>query len=216
MRARHVDDDARADPEERQETGRGCENRDALQAGHRLIIGGPVSATLGSGNSPLRGGQPMKTIVTAVLVVALATVAFASAAATAPKPSPQVKALKLQVAKLKKDNGQLRSRVASLTRQRGTLKTQVASLTSQRSALTTQVTTLNEQVATLTGERDTARAEATSQTTEVARLRNLIRDDVHTLADAWRNDNNARTDVSKYEATDYWSYSFTFCGFCSP
>ena len=143
-----------------------------------------------------------RTIVAAVLVVALATVAFASTAATAPKPSPQVKALKLQVAKLKKDNGKLRTRVAGLTR--------------QRSALKTQVSTLNKQVTTVTGERDAADTQVILLTSEVTRLRNLIRDDVHTLADAWRNDNDARTDVSKYESTDYWSYSFSFCGFCSP
>jgi outer membrane murein-binding lipoprotein Lpp len=144
----------------------------------------------------------MKTIITAVLVALLATVAFASTASTAPRPSPQVKALKLQVAKLKKENGKLRSRVATLTRQKGTL--------------TTQVSTLSGQVTTLTRERDTARTEVTSLTNEVTRLRGLIRDDVHLLANAWRNDNDARTDVSKYESTDYWSYSFTFCGFCSP
>jgi hypothetical protein len=92
----------------------------------------------------------------------------------------------------------------------------VASLTSQKSALRTQVSTLNEQVDTVTGERDAATTEVILLTSEVTRLRNLIRDDVHSLATAWKNDSDGRTDVGKHEATDYWSYSFTFCGFCSP
>jgi hypothetical protein len=62
-------------------------------------------------------------------------------------------------------------------------------------------------VATLTTERDSWIAEA-------GRLRGLIVNEVHGLANSWKTDNNPKTDVSYYESRDYWSYSFTWCGFC--
>ena len=44
----------------------------------------------------------------------------------------------------------------------------------------------------------------------------LIVDSVQNLANAWRSEGNPKTEVSYYQGTgDYWSYSFTWCGFCS-
>jgi uncharacterized protein YlxW (UPF0749 family) len=92
-------------------------------------------------------------------------------------------------------------RERALTRQVSTLKAQVRKLKTDRARLSNRVLTLTRQ-------RDDARA-------EVTRLKTLIVSSVQPLAEAWRNDGNPQTEVSYFESGDsYWSYTFTWCGFC--
>ena len=132
----------------------------------------------------------------ATAAVTLVGFAVATApVAAAPPPSKQVVALKRQVAALKKT-------VAVRTKQRDALQDRVTALTEERDRLVSDKTTLEGNVATLL--------------IELARVRQLIVDSVQNLANAWRSDGNPKTEVSYYQGSgDYWSYTFTWCGFCS-
>jgi hypothetical protein len=90
-------------------------------------------------------------------------------------------------------------RERALTKQVSVLKAQIRKLKRDKVRLSTRVLIL-------TSERNEARE-------EVLRLRGLIVNEVHALANAWRNDGNEKTGVSFYESSDYWSYSFNYCGF---
>jgi hypothetical protein len=95
----------------------------------------------------------------------------------------------------------LTPRERSLTRQVSVLKTQVRKLKQANGRLSTRVLVLTD--------------ERNEQKEEVTRLRSLILNEVHGLAASWRIDGNPKTDVSYYESgSNYWSYSFTWCGFC--
>jgi hypothetical protein len=94
------------------------------------------------------------------------------------------------------------------------LKRSNARLTSEVTALKDSNSEMRDQVTALTTERDSFAAARDSFATEIVRLRQYFVDSVPNLATAWRNDGNSKTDVSYFEAGNYWSYSFTWCGFC--
>lgn len=88
--------------------------------------------------------------------------------------------------------------------------------TPRERVLQRQVKTLKASNVTLARQVRTLKNQRQNLSDEVARLRQLILDSVQSLSNAWLNDGNPQTGVSYYSSgDDYWSYSFTWCGFCT-
>jgi hypothetical protein len=94
---------------------------------------------------------------------------------------------------------QLRAKLAdarvdlkTTTQERDAAEARRDALIKERNALASERDQLALDKKTLQDQKATLGAAVTSLTTEVNRLRNLIRDDVHTLANAWRNDTTRR------------------------
>jgi chromosome segregation ATPase len=140
------------------------------------------------------------------LLVALAISTGGSVAA--PPPEKQIATLKRQIATLKRT-------LAIRTDQRDKAQIRALEALGERDTARRQAKKLAGEIADIRTERDAARADVTALQAEVTRLRGLVVSDVHTLANAWRQDGNAKTEVSYYtSSSDYWSYTFTYCGFC--
>lgn len=162
--------------------------------------------------------------VAAALMLAVAGVATAASPPTPREKAltRQVTALTKQVKTLKADKTRLQRKITTLTDAKTRLEGAIANLGTQVQTLTADKTTLEGQVATLGADKTALQGQVATltdtnkaQATTIGTLQGLVVNSVETVANAWKSDSNPKTDVSYYASDNYWSYSFTYCGFCS-